>query len=174
MHGTCSIGTVAPSDSTSEAADSATETPDSATATTDTASTGAIPEEITGDTLFASEHSGVLDARTTTLEDDGAWEEAWNELVSNIAPAPERPAVDFTEQRAVLIAMGQQSTGGYAIEVSALVSDEGSLTVHFVERAPGPTCITTQALTAPALVLAVPRGAGPIDFERTRVVTDCG
>ena len=86
----------------------------------------------------------------------------------------QRPAVDFADQRIVLITMGQQSTGGYALEISALVVTEGSLTVRFVERVPGPTCINTQALTAPALALAVPRDAGSVEFEATRVVTDCG
>ncbi len=78
-----------------------------------------------------------------------------------ISPAPPQPpAVDFSQYRILLVSMGQQRSGGYAIKPAReeLIITNGSaeLAVHWQE--PGPGMMVTQVITHPCIFLKVPRG----------------
>ena len=82
--------------------------------------------------------------------------------------------MDFDAARVVLISMGEQATGGYSIELVTIEREGTDLRVRFVERSPGLGCVTTQALTQPTLVVAVPRTAGTIVFDAEEELVNCG
>ncbi len=76
------------------------------------------------------------------------------------------PEVDFQREMVVVIALGSRPTGGYAVRLASLLMFQDSIVVRYEELRPGPTCMTTQALTYPYYVAAVPRGEGTARFER--------
>jgi hypothetical protein len=68
---------------------------------------------------------------------------------------PELGADFFATQAAVAAFLGMRNTGGFRVEISR----GGDGRVHVTERRPPPGVITTQALTQPYRVVAVPVGA---------------
>ncbi|MEZ0227071.1 MAG: protease complex subunit PrcB family protein, partial [Planctomycetota bacterium] len=77
--------------------------------------------------------------------------------------APATPAVDFTKEEVLLVAMGQKNTGGYAIEIKRVEYMTGGITggfafVHYVETSPGPNDMVTMALTAPRHIVKLNKG----------------
>lgn len=78
-----------------------------------------------------------------------------------ISPAPvPSPAVDFDHYGVLLLSMGQQRTGGYAIQLAddQLQMKDSVATVRVKWQKPRPGMMVTQALTAPCLFIKVPRG----------------
>lgn len=78
-----------------------------------------------------------------------------------ISPAPvPSPAVDFDHYGVLLLSMGQQRTGGYAIQLAdnQLQMNDSVAIVRINWREPRPGMMVTQALTAPCLFIKVPRG----------------
>lgn len=76
---------------------------------------------------------------------------------------PATPAVDFAKEDVLAVAMGQQNTGGYAIEIKRIEFMTGGITggfafVHYVETRPAPGSIVTMALTAPLHVVKLNKG----------------
>ena len=57
--------------------------------------------------------------------------------------------IDFDANDLVIVALGEQSTGGYSITIESIQLQGGELAVTGKASAPGPDAITTQALTYP-------------------------
>lgn len=86
-----------------------------------------------------------------------------------IFPASSQPpSIDFARYGVVLVSMGQQRTGGYAVELAqeelAVGHDTAQIAIRW--REPEPGMIVTQALTHPCVFLQVPRA----NYHSVRVV----
>jgi hypothetical protein len=69
------------------------------------------------------------------------------------------PALDFTNEIVVLVALGQRPTLGYALEpaTSRIPIQNGTAVIPMVVREPPPDAMVGQALTSPCLVLGLER-----------------
>lgn len=88
------------------------------------------------------------------------------QMLSSSAPQP--PTMDFSRYGILLISMGQQRTGGYAIELAqeelGVNGDTAEVRVRW--REPEAGMMVIQVLTHPCVFLQVPRG----DYASLRVV----
>ncbi|MFN3165862.1 MAG: protease complex subunit PrcB family protein [Phycisphaeraceae bacterium] len=71
---------------------------------------------------------------------------------ANIFPG----GIDFEQYDLVIVALGEQMTGGYAVEINAIQQVGDELAVTGKATRPGPDAIVTQALTYPydAVIIA--------------------
>lgn len=122
--------------------------------------------------LIESPNSGIEERRRLVVRGDADWRALWSEATSNIAPAPEPPAVDFGTEMVVVAAMGRRPSGGYSIEIDEVRRADGRLYASVVETSPGPGCFATQALTAPLVAVRVPR-ADDVTFVDSEATRDC-
>lgn len=127
-------------------------------------------EEIEGAT---SSLSGISERRRLVIEDVESWAAFWAQLHANISPRPPAPIVDFDNRAVVAAAMGRRPTGGHAIRIEEITRVGDDLHVVVLETSPGPTCLTTQAFSAPATAVSVPRPAGHVDFAEEEETLDC-
>ena len=127
-------------------------------------------EEVEGATSFLS---GIADRRRLLIEDREAWFRFWAELQAKVTPVPEPPAVDFSTHVVIGATMGERATGGYSIRIDDISRAGERTRVVVVETAPGPTCATTQALTAPATAVTVSRPAGTVEFVERNETDNC-
>lgn len=117
--------------------------------------------------------SGFDEATRTVIRDDEAWAAAWETMHAQQAPAPERPDVDFTSHVIVLAAMGTRPNTGYSIQIERVHAHDGELYVSVLERSPGPSCITGQAMTAPVHVIQVAREGTSAHFSVNTETVSC-
>jgi len=66
----------------------------------------------------------------------------------------------------VAVFLGNRPTAGYGVDISRVRDDQGTLVVQYRETQPGPDQITAQILTSPYHIVAVPKHAGAIRFEK--------
>lgn len=120
-----------------------------------------------------SAFSLIPDRRRLVIRDETEWRSFWRDLYGNVTPPPEPPDVDFGRQIVIAATMGQRPTGGYAIDIEDIFEDSDTLFPVVVETSPGPQCITTQVITAPAVAVLVNRATSAVSFvERTETI-DC-
>lgn len=116
--------------------------------------------------------SGIRDRRRLVIRTDSEWEAFWSDLLSNRMPTPPAPEIDFDRFVVIAATMGQRPTGGHAIGIADVEHVGGEYRVTVVETSPGPGCVTTQALTAPATAVRVERREGGATFlERSETRT---
>ncbi|MFZ5823960.1 MAG: protease complex subunit PrcB family protein [Bacillota bacterium] len=85
---------------------------------------------------------------------------------SMVSPAVSLAGVDWDHEVAVVVDMGEQRTGGYAVSVqSARVTGPDRIELSLHVQRPGPGMFVTQAFTHPHAVARVARaglGKGPV------------
>ncbi len=117
-------------------------------------------------------HSGFTQSSRAIVSDAAAWATAWSQFRGSLEPAPSLPVVDFDADVVIVAALGPRPTGGYDIRIDS-VANHGGTVVYVTTLAPGPTCITTQAFTSPAVLVRLPRPADAVAFQDRDVVIEC-
>lgn len=125
------------------------------------------------DTVLVQSHSGLRDADRRVIREEDPFEAWWSEAQAAVDPPPVAPAVDFDRRMVVAAAMGQRSTGGYAIEIVDARREDEELWVTVRETSPGDGCAVTQAMTAPVVAVAVPAVAGEVHFVEEESTRSC-
>lgn len=118
-------------------------------------------------------YSGVGDRRRVVIRTTEDWHALWAELTILQVPQPDPPGIDFDREMVIVATMGRQSTGGYLITIPTVHEHEGNLFVEVVEVSPGPDCMTTQALTAPATAVKVEARDQPVTFVERSEQQSC-
>lgn len=125
------------------------------------------------DEVHASQYTGISERRRVVIRTQDEWLAFWSEFTGNVQPPPEAPSVDFATQMVIVATMGARNTGGYAISVEGVFEDDGRLIVQVLEQSPGSSCLTTQALTAPATAVIAPITDATVEFDEATMVSDC-
>jgi VWFA-related protein len=106
--------------------------------------------------------SRVDDARQVVARTDAEWNAVWR---AHDADHP-APAVDFAREMVVGVFSGSRPTAGYGVAITGVREEGDTLVVSYRESRPIPGGITAQVLTSPFHLVAVPRHAGDVKFER--------
>ena len=78
-----------------------------------------------------------------------------------VSPSPQQtPIVDFTQNGVLLLSMGQQRTGGYAIRLAReeMQIENESAVISVQWKEPDPGMMVAQVITYPCVFIKVPRG----------------
>ncbi|MFZ1829947.1 MAG: protease complex subunit PrcB family protein [Candidatus Competibacteraceae bacterium] len=123
--------------------------------------------------VYASGQCGDLDQpEVVWIADAETWRERYAQIMSQRMTPPPAPAVDFPRNGILLIAMGQQTTGGYGLSLTGApaIVQNGVLTVRVEWREPLPGYAQAQVMTNPCLLAKLPEGA----FSHIRVIDQDG
>ena len=118
-------------------------------------------------------YSGIDRRQRLVIRDQQAWEDFWRRATSNTSPSQPAPTIDFDRDIVVIAAMGSRPTGGYAIAIDGLFQQANDLYAVVLETSPGPSCGTTQAVTAPLAAARVRRVTGEVIFVERQATRDC-
>jgi hypothetical protein len=117
--------------------------------------------------------SGFTAPANIVIRDQAGWESLWNTIYANVSPTPPLPVVDFTQSLIVGRAMGPKPTGGFEVEVSALIRQGREYVVQVRETQPGPTCAVTLATTSPIDLARIARHDETIKFAVATTTRTC-
>ena len=113
-------------------------------------------------TVEKGSQSNVDAARQVVVRSTAEWTALWK---SHDFDRPV-PRIDFDKEMVLAVFMGSRPTGGYAVAITSVAERDGSLVVGYRETSPRPGMMTTQILTFPFHIVAVPKRAGTVVFEK--------
>ena len=119
------------------------------------------------DSLFTGidrQYSGLTDSATYAIRTTDAWAALWARASSRQSPAPPLPAVDFTRNMVLVVAMGARNTGGYSVAIDRVTDTDGGGRVVESTLSHPVNCVVTQALTAPFAAVVVPTTSLSVHF----------
>jgi hypothetical protein len=93
-------------------------------------------------------------------------EAEWTKLWQQHAPDRPRPAIDFSKEMVVGVFLGSRPTGGFSVAIVSATPKDGTVIVSYKESRPRPGVMTAQVLTFPFHIVAVPKTAGEVRFEK--------
>jgi hypothetical protein len=117
-------------------------------------------------------YTGLRESLRVVVRDPAEFEKLWK-MAWTFEPAPPLPQVDFGTHMVLVVAMGERSSGGYAIQVTDALRDGAGLEAHVRSTVPGAGCAVSAAMTQPADFVSVPVRAALVQFKEARQVTDC-
>ena len=123
--------------------------------------------------LYSAYYSGLKDSLRLIVSDGATWAGIWDQMQAPVSPPPQLPAIDFDQEMVLVTALGERTTGGYAITIDSLSTGRGILVVYLSKRSPGSRCVVTQALSQPVDVVRAPRQSGPVVFDESTGTEDC-
>ncbi|MEO5826974.1 MAG: hypothetical protein ABIR59_13895 [Gemmatimonadales bacterium] len=109
--------------------------------------------------IASFQQTGWDAAATIVIDDQYTLASAWKVAHSGMSDVPPLPALDLTRDRAMVVAAGMRTSGGYVLKLGDHLVSHDTLVIGVVLQRPGANCTTTAQLTAPAIFLAVPRTA---------------
>ena len=113
-------------------------------------------------TVDKGEQSNVEDARQVVVRTEAEW----TKLSQQHSPDRKRPNVDFSKEMVVGVFMGSRSTAGYNISIVSTLVKDGNVLVRYQESTPRPGTMSAQVLTFPYHLVAIPKVAGDVKFEK--------
>ena len=123
--------------------------------------------------LVSATQSGLRDPQRSVIADEAAWTSLWSAIHAGTTPEPARPAVSFTDRVVIVAAFGEQPSGGFQIHIDSVRSGTGGRDVFLTTTRPGPTCMTTQALTQPVHAVSAPVASGSTRFLEAEKTEEC-
>lgn len=118
-------------------------------------------------------NNGVREPGTLVIRDAAEWERVWAQVVATHSPQPPAPAVDFSREMVLFVAMGTQRSGGYTAEILRAVTSARGLAVDWSATTPSRACGTIAALTQPIDFVIAPRIEGEVVFARQEHTLNC-
>ena len=113
-------------------------------------------------TVDKGDFSNVDDAKQVVVRADAEWRALWRQH----AGERELPHIDFGKEMIVGVFMGSRPTAGYDTVITKTLEANGVLRVWYRERTPARGLILAQVLTSPFHLVAVPKTASEVKFEK--------
>lgn len=101
------------------------------------------------------------------------WQQSWEQLESGRRSQPPILAVDWEADMVIVFALGVRGSGGFDARIERLSTDQETMHVFACGQRPGPSCVTTQALTNPYHAITTGRRELPLRLVRRVGIVEC-
>src|SRR5688572_24543852 len=126
------------------------------------------------DATLAKEFNSSITARErVVISNASEWSATWSRIHAAQQPPPPLVQPDFATEMAVVAAMGEKASGGFDISIDSVTRHERGSIVYVTEKIPGPSCMTTGALTQPVHAVRAPRTDGDIWWRERTLTVNC-
>ena len=98
---------------------------------------------------------GIEKAQNLLIRDQETFNNLWEQYGSNQLPPPKVPVIDFSTKYIIAVFMGTKPNGGYRIKITDMKKVGSLLQVNAVQIKPGPSCMSTMALTQPFQMVSI-------------------
>jgi hypothetical protein len=112
--------------------------------------------------LDQGDRSQIVTARQVVARTAAEWEGLWR------VHKPARPItpVDFSKEMVVAVFLGSKPTPGYGVTIVSAAEERGAVHVRYSETSPPADAISAQVITYPFAIVAIPKSAGEVTFEK--------
>jgi hypothetical protein len=115
-------------------------------------------------TIDQGTQSGIDEPRTVVVQSADEWARLWR---AHAADKP-APVVDFTKEMVVGVFAGSRPTAGYSVQIVGTREEADGLVVEYRVGVPDRDMMTAQVITSPYHLVAIPKRAGEVVFEKVK------
>ena len=137
------------------------------------ANSGSDNERIPFEVIHEGSYSAISDKRELIIYNEKEYQALMNDVYKNLDQMPKIPVVDFKKNSLVAVFIGSRSSGGYLVKIDSIIEASIYLVVSITETTPGKNCIVTDALTAPYVIVKIPKIEKKAEFKTKKTEKDC-
>ncbi len=117
--------------------------------------------------LVSGQYSGLTEKTYQLINSQEELNSVWQEIYSIQIPPPPVPAVNFSKNSILLVALGEQKTSGYSIEIVKIEATSKEARVYLNLIFPSQASILLPALTQPFMLVKTPKINKAVQFVET-------
>lgn len=137
-----------------------------------TSSVGKSEGPVTFSVISDGQNSGsITERKNFRIKDRAELDALWEMMYAT--DGPPLPPIDFESNEVLAVFDGTHSSGGYEVRVASITDGALSRSIVILRRSPGDTCVTTDALTSPYVLIVLPKTTLPIEREEVPEVVPC-
>ncbi|MFT6798476.1 MAG: hypothetical protein ACJAWA_000587 [Nonlabens sp.] len=115
--------------------------------------------------LINDNNINMVNEKSMIIDTEEKLKEFYAGLNATRSPGFETPKVDFTTQSVIVVAMGQQSTGGYSVSAPRYNLEQHTYEFSYVK--PSPNAPVTMSMTTPGIVILANQSANRMSIRVT-------
>ncbi len=132
------------------------------------------PDSMKWETLLSGNQCLIEYPENLVLKTPEAFQALWNRAFAKMDVPPDKPAVDFEKYHVAAIFLGWKKKGGYILEIEKINARKGDIVIHFLEKEPGASCLSTAAIDFPYLLVQIPIGEkNTYVFDHKKMTYEC-
>jgi PrcB C-terminal len=135
-------------------------------------STGWI-EKLPHETVLEGTHSAISEKRELKINNNDEYQKLMADVYKDLDQMPRIPEVDFNKYSVIAVFIGTRSSGGYTVSVDMVTVSDKGLNAGITETKPGKTCIVSDALTSPFVIVKFPKNDRKASFRYAQKVKEC-
>ncbi len=118
-------------------------------------------------------NSGFKAKLNQVIKTQEKFKKVWNKIDVNFTKKEALPKIDFNKQMLAFVALGEQTSGGYAVKINSVTENKKNIIIDVTEIKPGKTCITTSVMTYPYQLLTLEKTSKSVQFNWIKKVYEC-
>jgi hypothetical protein len=118
-------------------------------------------------------NSGIDSPQQLLINDAETFAVTWRKIHAKRRPQPDLPDIDFEQSTVIVVAAGQQSSGGVEIRIDRVYDEDGLVIIDVTVSRSASDCIVSTGLTQPIDIAIVPKIDRPHEFRLLEVVRTC-
>jgi hypothetical protein len=138
------------------------------------AQNAATPSSMDWEILLSGNQCLIEYPENRVLKSTKEFEALWSRAFAKMDVPPDKPEVDFGKYHVVTIFLGWKKNGGFILEIEKISTLRGDTNIHFLEKEPGASCISTASIDFPFLLVRIPINEKDVYFfDHKKMVYDC-
>jgi hypothetical protein len=109
--------------------------------------------------------SGVEVRADQVIRNKSDWQRLWTQVYSVFEPAPSVQKVNFSKEMVLAVFQGEQTSGGFSIEVTNITETKRSIIVTVKEIAPSPDDAVSSGHTQPYHLVKMKKSNKEVVFQ---------
>lgn len=130
-------------------------------------------KKVTSEMILSGTFCAIDSKREAVINNKEEYDRLMQEVYANLDQVPKTPVVNFEKNTLVAVFSGAKNSGGYMVNIDSVIEGSKNLTVYVTETKPGKSCVVTDAITKPFVIMKIPKTDKKAVYKYSEIVNEC-
>ena len=130
-------------------------------------------KKIPAEMILSGTFCAIDTKREAVINNKEEYDRLMQDVYSNLDQVPKTPVVNFEKNTLVAVFSGAKNSGGYMVNIDSVTEGSKNLTVYVTETKPGKSCVVTDAITKPFVIVKIPKTDKKAVYKYNEIINEC-
>ncbi len=130
-------------------------------------------KKVPAEMILSNTFCAIDTKREVTINSKDEYDNLMKDVYANLDQVPKAPVVNFEKNTLVAVFIGARNSGGYMVNIDSVTEGSKNLTVYVTETKPGKSCVVTDAITKPFVIMKIPKTEKKAVYKYSEIVNEC-
>ncbi|MBE2217635.1 MAG: protease complex subunit PrcB family protein [Ignavibacteria bacterium] len=130
-------------------------------------------KKVPAEMILSGTFCAIDTKREEVINNKDEYDKLMKDVYANLDQVPKTPFVNFEKNTLVAVFTGARNSGGYMVNIDSITEGSKNLTVFVTETKPGKSCVVTDAITKPFVIVKIPKTDKKPVYKYNEIVNEC-